>query len=134
MVVDCEGCAGCCIDWRPLADRDIDHERTGPFDPLDDTYNLVPLARDEICRLVEAGYGDALRPRLWRAADDRSVTLDGVDVAAGSRCGGRAGHRPARDHCRGGRRRRAPDARLVTAPRRCILTACRPVCGICTDA
>jgi len=82
MEVDCEGCAGCCIDWRPLTDRDIDHERTGPNEALDDTYNLVPLAREEIRRFVDAGYGDALRPRLWRADDDRSVTLDGVDVAA----------------------------------------------------
>jgi len=24
MDVDCEGCAGCCIDWRPLTDRAID--------------------------------------------------------------------------------------------------------------
>ncbi|MDS0260032.1 YkgJ family cysteine cluster protein [Haloarcula sp. S1CR25-12] len=82
MEVDCEGCAGCCIDWRPLTGRDIDHERTGPFDPFDDSYNLVPLGREEIRGFVEAGYGDALRPRLWRATDDRSVTLDGVDVAA----------------------------------------------------
>ncbi|MBV0924428.1 YkgJ family cysteine cluster protein [Halomicroarcula limicola] len=83
MEVDCEGCAGCCIDWRPLTDADIDHERRGPFEPLDDTYNLVPLAREEIRGFVEAGYGDALRPRLWRAEDDeRSVALDGVDVAA----------------------------------------------------
>lgn len=82
MEVDCEGCAGCCIDWRPLTDRDIDHERTGSFEPLDDTYNLVPLGREEIRGFVEAGYGDALRPRLWRADDGRSVTLDGVDVAA----------------------------------------------------
>ncbi|MDS0282398.1 YkgJ family cysteine cluster protein [Haloarcula onubensis] len=82
MEVDCEGCAGCCIDWRPLTGRDIDHERRGPFEPLDDAYNLVPLAREEVRAFVDAGYGDALRPRLWRADDDRSVTLDGVDVAA----------------------------------------------------
>ncbi|MBX0322719.1 YkgJ family cysteine cluster protein [Halomicroarcula sp. F13] len=83
MEVDCEGCAGCCIDWRPLTGRDIDHERRGPFEPLDDTYNLVPLSREEVRGFVDAGYGDALRPRLWRAEDDdRSVTLSGVDVAA----------------------------------------------------
>ena len=82
MEVDCEGCAGCCVDWRSLTDADIDHERRGPFDPLDDTYNLVPLTRDEVRAFVAAGYGDALRPRLWRATDDRSVTLGGVDVAA----------------------------------------------------
>lgn len=82
MEVDCEGCAGCCIDWRPLTDRDIDHERAGSNEALDDTYNLVPLGREEIRGFVEAGYGDALRPRLWRAGDDRSVTLDGIAVAA----------------------------------------------------
>jgi len=69
MEVDCEGCAGCCLDRRPLTDRDIEHERTGPFDPLDDAYDLVPLGREEIRRFVQQGYGDALRPRLWRAAD-----------------------------------------------------------------
>jgi len=82
MEVDCEGCAGCCIDWRPLTGRDIDHERTGPNEALDDTYNLVVLSREEVRGFVDAGYGDALRPRLWRADDDRSVTLAGIDVAA----------------------------------------------------
>ncbi|WP_254272962.1 YkgJ family cysteine cluster protein [Haloarcula marina] len=84
MEVDCEGCAGCCIDWRPLTGRDIDHERRGPFEPLDDTYNLVPLSREEVRAFVDAGYGDALRPRLWKAdaEDDRRVRIDGVDVAA----------------------------------------------------
>jgi len=51
-------------------DHDLDHERTGPFDPLDDTYNLVPLAREAVRAFVQRGYGDALRPRLWRAEDD----------------------------------------------------------------
>ncbi|MFC6863379.1 YkgJ family cysteine cluster protein [Halomicroarcula sp. GCM10025817] len=82
MEVDCEGCAGCCIDWRSLTDADIDHERRGPFEPLDDTYNLAPLTRDEVREFVAAGYGDTLRPRLWTATDDRSVSLGGVDVAA----------------------------------------------------
>jgi hypothetical protein len=35
-----------------------------------------------IRRFVETGYGDTLRPRLWRADGDRRATLDGVDVAA----------------------------------------------------
>ncbi|MFC7018508.1 MULTISPECIES: YkgJ family cysteine cluster protein [Haloarcula] len=82
MEVDCEGCAGCCIDWRSLTDADIDHERRGPFEPLDDTYNLAPLTRDEVREFVAAGYGDALCPRLWKATDDRSVTIGDVDVAA----------------------------------------------------
>lgn len=83
MKVDCEGCAGCCIDWRTLTPADIDHERRGPFEPLDDVYNLAPLTRDEVRAFVDAGYGDALRPRLWQATDDYpSVTLGGVEVAA----------------------------------------------------
>ena len=41
MEVDCEGCAGCCLDWRPLTDRDIEHERTGLFDPLGDRKSVV---------------------------------------------------------------------------------------------
>jgi hypothetical protein len=82
MRVDCEGCAGCCIDWRPLSTRDLDHERRGPRPPLDDTYNLVPLTRDEVRDFVEDGLGDALVPRLWRAEGDESVEIDGVEVAA----------------------------------------------------
>ncbi|WP_276273307.1 YkgJ family cysteine cluster protein [Haloarcula litorea] len=83
MEVDCEGCAGCCVDWRPLSDAPIDHERRGPFEPLDDASNLVPLRRGEVRAFVDAGYGDALRPRLWTTADDdRSVTVGGVDLAA----------------------------------------------------
>jgi len=36
VAVDCHGCVGCCIDWRPLTDRDIDHERaTDPADATD---------------------------------------------------------------------------------------------------
>lgn len=82
MDVDCAGCAGCCIDWRPLTDTASDHERRGPHRPLDDAYNLVPLTRDDVTDLVEAGYADAMTPRLWRVADDPSVTVDGVDLAA----------------------------------------------------
>jgi len=81
MEVDCEGCAGCCIDWRALADG-LDHERRGPYEPLDDTYNLVPLERDEIRAFVERGLGDTLRPRLWHAPEGPSVALDGGEVAA----------------------------------------------------
>jgi len=82
MDVDCAGCAGCCIDWRPLTDTPHDHERRGPRRPLDDTYNLVPLTRDDVTDLLAAGYADALTPRLWRATDDPTVTVDGVDLAA----------------------------------------------------
>ncbi|WP_257299296.1 YkgJ family cysteine cluster protein [Haloarchaeobius sp. FL176] len=84
MEVDCEGCAGCCVDWRPLADRPSDHERRGPHEPLDDVYNLVPLTRAEVRRFCDDGVGDALVPRLWTAppdADD-AVVVDGHRVAA----------------------------------------------------
>jgi hypothetical protein len=73
MRVDCEGCAGCCIDWRSLAGRRRDHERRGPHQPIDDVYNLVPLSRDEVAAFVDAGFGDVLTPRLWESEE-------GVDV------------------------------------------------------
>ncbi|MCU4742267.1 YkgJ family cysteine cluster protein [Natronoglomus mannanivorans] len=93
MEVNCAGCAGCCLDWRPLvadSDRDaestgIDHERRGPRAPLDDTYNLVALTRDEIRAFLEAGLGDVLTPRLWEAdpdRDDDSLEIDGHRIAA----------------------------------------------------
>lgn len=83
MDVNCEGCAGCCIDWRPLAPGTLDHERRGRRPPLDDAYNLVPLSRDEVRDLLDAGYGDVMTPRLWEAADvDDAVTVDGHDLVA----------------------------------------------------
>jgi Fe-S-cluster containining protein len=74
MEVNCEGCAGCCIDWRSVAPEGIslDHERRGPYRPLDDSYNLVPLSGDEVRAFLRAGYGDALTPRLWRGAGEPS--------------------------------------------------------------
>ena len=66
MNVNCEGCAGCCLDWRPIAETASAHERRGPGDPLDDAYNFVPLTRDEVARFVDRGFGDALTARLWR--------------------------------------------------------------------
>jgi len=80
MKVDCEGCAGCCIDWRPLTDADIDHERRGSHQPLDGTTNLVPLTRDEVRAFVDRGHGDALTPRLFTDGD--GVTIDGHSLAA----------------------------------------------------
>lgn len=84
MEVDCEGCAGCCLDWRALApdDRDHGHERRGRYRPLDDVANLVPLTRDEVRALLDAGHVAALVPRLFRVEDGPSVTVGGVDVAA----------------------------------------------------
>lgn len=81
MEVNCEGCAGCCVDWREVAPDPVDHERRGPRDPLDDRYNLVPLSRSDVRDLLDAGLADATAPRLWN--DDQSgVTIDGYDVAA----------------------------------------------------
>lgn len=79
MNVDCEGCAGCCVDWRPLADAPGDHERSGDRQPLDDTYNLTPLRRGEVRAFLDAGLADALTPRLWR--DDGGVEIDGRELA-----------------------------------------------------
>ncbi|MFB6155492.1 MAG: YkgJ family cysteine cluster protein [Haloferacaceae archaeon] len=81
MEVNCEGCAGCCLDWRPLSEESLDHERRGSRRPLDDTYNHVPLTRDEVDAFLESGLGDVLVPRLWRAeSPGETVTVDGVDV------------------------------------------------------
>lgn len=90
MRVDCEGCAGCCIDWRAVAPDavDLDHERRGGLVPLDDTYNLVPLSSDEVRAFVRAGVGDAMTPRLFDAREGPSVSVDGHDIAA-------VGDRPA---------------------------------------
>ena len=83
MRVNCEGCAGCCIDWRPVGPASLDRERLSGRPPLDDNYHLVSLLRDEIRDFVDAGYGDALTPRLFLAGtDDESVTVDGYDLAA----------------------------------------------------
>lgn len=81
MEVDCEGCAGCCLDWRPLAADPPDHEHRGPWEPLDDVYNLVPLTRDDVDAFLEAGLTDALTPRLWSAPGE-GVTIDGHNLAA----------------------------------------------------
>lgn len=87
MRVHCEGCAGCCIDWRPLASRTgndlLSHEWIGSRAPIDDTYNLVPLRREEIRSFIDAGYGDALTPRVFTAGpSDEAVRIDGIDLAA----------------------------------------------------
>lgn len=83
MEVNCAGCAGCCIDWRPLRAGAEDGERRGSRRALDDTYNLVPLTRDEVRDFCADGMGDVLVPRLWTAGeDDDAVRIDGVRVAA----------------------------------------------------
>ncbi|MFB6123274.1 MAG: YkgJ family cysteine cluster protein [Haloferacaceae archaeon] len=82
MEVNCEGCAGCCLDWRPVAASPADHERRGERPPLDDAYNFVALGRDEVRAFLDAGLGDALTARLWAAASpEEAVTVDGRDVA-----------------------------------------------------
>ncbi|PSP55579.1 zinc/iron-chelating domain-containing protein [Halobacteriales archaeon QS_1_67_19] len=80
MEVNCEGCAGCCIDWRAIAPEPSDHERRGLREPLDDAYNLVPLTRDNARAFLDAGLADALTPRLWR--DEGGVEIDGIPLAA----------------------------------------------------
>lgn len=80
MDVNCEGCAGCCLDWRPLAEEPLDGGRRGPDEPLDDVDSLVPLTREEVREYLDAGLADALVPRLWAAEDD-GVTVGGVEVA-----------------------------------------------------
>ncbi len=80
MEVNCEGCAGCCLDWRPLVDADLDHERRGGRPPIDDAYNLVALTRDEIRALLDAGFADAMTPRLWR--DEDGIEIDGITLAS----------------------------------------------------
>ena len=83
MELDCEGCAGCCVDWRPLDPAASGSDRAGPRPPLDDVYDLAPLTRDEVARFVDDGLGDALIPRLFEPAErDGSVRIDGVDLAA----------------------------------------------------
>ncbi|MGM0398939.1 MAG: YkgJ family cysteine cluster protein [Halobacteriota archaeon] len=81
MRVDCAGCAGCCVDWRTLGPV-TEHERDGSHRPLDDVYNLVPLSRDDVHALLDAGLADATTPRLWTADEGPSVTVDGHDIAA----------------------------------------------------
>ncbi|WP_232686935.1 YkgJ family cysteine cluster protein [Halobacterium zhouii] len=83
MEVDCSNCAGCCVDWRALADVS-DHERDGrgPQQPLDDAYNLVPLTREDVRTFLDSGLGDAMTPRLWEADYGPSVTVGDHEVAA----------------------------------------------------
>ena len=76
MRVDCEGCAGCCVDWHALAPGIEEPEQSGDRRPLDDATNFVPLERDEIRAMLEAGHGAALRPRLWTLPDDPSESND----------------------------------------------------------
>jgi Fe-S-cluster containining protein len=69
MRVDCEGCAGCCVDWHALVPDLEDPEHAGERQPLDDATNFVPLERDEVRAMLEAGHAAALRPRLWTLPD-----------------------------------------------------------------
>ncbi|WP_256402199.1 YkgJ family cysteine cluster protein [Halorubrum salinum] len=83
MDLRCEGCAGCCVDWRPLDPVAAGSDRTGSRPPLDDAYDLVPLTRDEVARFVEDGLGDVLVPRLFEPAEgDDRVAVGGTDLAA----------------------------------------------------
>ncbi|MFB6146067.1 MAG: YkgJ family cysteine cluster protein [Halobacteriaceae archaeon] len=83
METHCEGCAGCCLDWRDRAPPGValDHERRGRYDPLDDAYNLAVLTRDDARQFVAAGEADALTARLFEA-EGSGVEIDGVNLAA----------------------------------------------------
>lgn len=97
MEVDCEGCAGCCLDWRPVAEEPPDHERRGPRQPIDDAYNLVPLTGDDVTAFIDAGLADALRPRLWSDPDGISIgdhTLAAIDGKPAFFVGLRAARKP----------------------------------------
>ncbi len=52
MKVNCEGCAGCCIDWRPVSPAPSNHERRGP--------------RELMSTVVSANSSPALRVSLLR--------------------------------------------------------------------
>ncbi|MFC5277547.1 YkgJ family cysteine cluster protein [Halorubrum rubrum] len=83
MELRCEGCAGCCVDWRPLTPEAAGSDRAGRRPPLDDVYDLVPLTRDEAVRFLDRGLGDVMTPRLFEPAEgDDRVRIDGVDLAA----------------------------------------------------
>lgn len=100
MDVDCMGCAGCCLDWRPLlessngddaggrgAGRQVplgdERERASHRVALDENYNFVALTRDEVRAFLEHGMAAALTPRFWRVDDDQTgVEIGGHRVAA----------------------------------------------------
>ena len=84
MELRCEGCAGCCVDWRAIdPDAAGAGDRTGRRPAVDDTYGLVPLTRDGIARFLDRGLGDVLVPRLFEPADgDDRVRVDGTELAA----------------------------------------------------
>ncbi len=83
MKLRCEGCAGCCVDWRPLAPDVHTNGRDGRRPSLDDVANLVPLTRDEVARFLDRGLADVTTPRLFEPAErDDAVTVDGVTLAA----------------------------------------------------
>lgn len=86
MQVNCEGCAGCCLDWRPLTSANTDqpsHEHRDPRTPLDDRYNFPTLSADEVRAFVDSGLGDALTVRLFTPAEnDDVVSIDGYELAA----------------------------------------------------
>ena len=83
MELRCEGCAGCCVDWRPLAPEAAGSDRVGRRPPLDDVYGLAPLTRDEVVAFLDRGLGDVMTPRLFEPAEgDDRVRIDGTDLAA----------------------------------------------------
>ncbi|WP_049924120.1 YkgJ family cysteine cluster protein [Halopiger djelfimassiliensis] len=94
MEVNCEGCAGCCLDWKPLLEETeggTARRARGSFGdgeadrrvPLDDDPNFVPLTREEVRTFLERGQAAALTPRFWHAREENEgVEIDGYRVAA----------------------------------------------------
>ncbi|ELY64023.1 YkgJ family cysteine cluster protein [Natronococcus jeotgali] len=95
MEVHCEGCAGCCLDWRPLLDegetdagdravgRSIPESGSGAErTPIDDGYNFAALTRDEVRTFLERGAAAALTPRFWAVGEDEGVAVGDHRVAA----------------------------------------------------
>jgi len=79
--VNCEGCAGCCLDWGSLGAPEAG--ATAPREPLGAVDHFVPLDRDEVAAFVDDGLGDALAPRPFRAGDgDETVAVDGRELVA----------------------------------------------------
>ncbi len=83
MKLNCKECAGCCIDWRSMASKNIDmnHEWRGKYKPIDNTYNLVVLTKDDIVNLLQSGYVDSMTPRLFYSSK-KSIEINGISIAS----------------------------------------------------
>ncbi|MDY6765219.1 MAG: YkgJ family cysteine cluster protein [Halobacteria archaeon] len=83
MELNCEGCAGCCIDWRSLSSDGINGaEHSGDRIPVDNVYNFTPLTRDDLRTFLKEGYSDFTYPRVWEADGEHTVEIDGREIVA----------------------------------------------------